>query len=464
LLSGKAYLYFAPGGDGVAELWPIPSAYMTPVKDPKLFIKGYNFQIDKNKPPIFLDARYVCYTRLPHPFDPYDGLSPIAASILAIQNDRNMVARNMAFFGEENAIPTAVISVKPDMQSAAFQRFRDELFAFFGGGQQRVMVARGGDVDVKLLAFNPEQMQFKDLRLQNRDEIDRVFGIPAGYWSESATLANATHAKGVLISNAVWPKLVLLAQNLNSQIMRHWYADDERVSFKDIRITDRQLELAELGVYLQFLTLNELRERVNYKPFPDDDLRGQLLVAEIGNMPTPGSAPETALNEKMAELEASLPPLEEPPPEGGAPPPASPPPPVSEAAPVEDAAALETVKTRTPGLHAGKGSAWMSDDIDAPMMLVDDTDFDKRIAETAEQLVPMANNALAHLDLRRWEVKALKALKDGKPAAVKFVSEHIPATVAADIAGKLAHASTKEEVRHSFAAAPFASRRRQPMT
>jgi hypothetical protein len=76
----------------------------------------------------------------------------------------------------------------------------------------------------------------------------------------------------------------------------------------------------------------------------------------------------------------------------------------------------------------------MSDDFDAPMMLVDDTDFDKRIAETAEQLVPMANNALAHLDLRRWEVKALKALKDGKPAAVKFVSEHIPATVAADIA------------------------------
>ncbi len=53
-------------------------------------------------------------------------------------------------------------------------------------------------------------------------------------------------------------------------------------------------------------------------------------------------------------------------------------------------------------------------------------------------------------DRKRWEKKALKAVRDGKPAAVAFASDHIPTNEQATIIAMLSVATTADEVRSIF--------------
>ena len=53
-------------------------------------------------------------------------------------------------------------------------------------------------------------------------------------------------------------------------------------------------------------------------------------------------------------------------------------------------------------------------------------------------------------EMRAWQRKALKRLKDGKSAAVAFVSSEIPAEKNAEILSSLADCKTAEEVKAVF--------------
>lgn len=53
-------------------------------------------------------------------------------------------------------------------------------------------------------------------------------------------------------------------------------------------------------------------------------------------------------------------------------------------------------------------------------------------------------------DLRRWEIKATRAIKRGKPATVKFASDFIPSDLANRICARLEVAKTIDDVRRSF--------------
>jgi hypothetical protein len=53
-------------------------------------------------------------------------------------------------------------------------------------------------------------------------------------------------------------------------------------------------------------------------------------------------------------------------------------------------------------------------------------------------------------ELARWERKALRALKAGKPAAVEFVSDEIPASLSVQVLSGLQSCRTPEDVRAAF--------------
>jgi hypothetical protein len=54
-------------------------------------------------------------------------------------------------------------------------------------------------------------------------------------------------------------------------------------------------------------------------------------------------------------------------------------------------------------------------------------------------------------ELRRWESKALKAVKSGRGAAVRFASDAIPEEIAEEIRTALTAARTAEAVKAAFA-------------
>ncbi|KPL80228.1 hypothetical protein SE18_24545 [Herpetosiphon geysericola] len=301
-LKGEAYLYFAPdasNGD-LIEIWPLPAWACRPVPHPTNFIEKYALQLRPDAKPIYIDAAYICYSRLPNPFDLRRGLSPLEAASLALQTDDAQKRWNWRFFDKENAMPTNVVSLPQETSNTDFERFRAELFDFYGSGQRRTMVARGGQIDFKALAVSQREMDFITSRSFTRDEIDRAFGFPGGYWTANATEANQRGAKAVVIENAVWPKAVLLAEDLTTQIVRLWYGPTYRASFDDIRPRNIELDIRERQANESTWTVNELREAQGKAPLDDNPL-WDTVPAKVALQSYTVKSAEPAEPEEQAE-------------------------------------------------------------------------------------------------------------------------------------------------------------------
>lgn len=389
LLSGRAALFWVPGQGGLAECWPVPSLMLTPIAHPTEFITGYWFQAQPTDKPLKIDRKYITWSRLVHPFDLRDGLSPLAAIFEAIEADLFMRRWNKSFFGKENAAPTGLISVPKDMLDPDIARVRQEIVEFFGGsGNRRVAVARAGDLEWKPFDRSQKDMEFLQGREFSRNEIDRAFGFPEGYWSAAASRANAESAVARMIENAVWPHLVMLSEDMNAQTMPVWYGKQYRAMFEDIRPRNRALEMQEMGVAQATLTIDEIRKKY-WKLESIGDDRGKLLVAEVGK----GAPPEPPGGAEMPPAE--LP--EAPEPDDGMPP------------------------------ESGEQP----------------TD--------ADQLAPVPDALdVKARDLERWQIKALKALKAGKAPNVRFTPEALTTEDAAAIRAALMGARTPQEVRACF--------------
>lgn len=401
LLFGKSFLYWVSGPDGeIAEVWPVPATMLHPIPDEKTFIGGYWFKARPDARPIKIDAKFITYSRIVHPFDVRDGLSPLAAAFVDVEAEIAMAKWNRSFFAKENATPEGMITVAKDMLDPDIARVRQEIADFFGGGTRRVAVARAGDMDWKPFGRTQKDMEFLSGRTYSGEAIMRVFGIPAGYFAKDATRANSEGAKATMIENAVWPHLVALAEDLNAQTLPHHWGDDLRVMFDDIRPRNRVLELDEFKTYMAVKTVNELRASIDLPELEEDDKRGPLFVKEIEM----GAAAPDAEAEEAVDPE-SLPPAELP----------------------ED----------------------------------DAGDVPPEIAEPAA--AAPADAPTKALDLRRWQTKALKALKDGRRPAVRFVSDAIPPEEARAITDALTGAQTPADVRAAFGEAlrggPFALKR-----
>jgi HK97 family phage portal protein len=386
-LLGEAYLYFAPDATNptaISEIWPVPSLFMTPEGDGATFIKRYKYQIKPDQAPLYIDPQFICYSRLPNPFDIRRGMSPLVAAYVAVETDKAMAYWSRDFFGKDNAVPTSIVSLPKDVTKPQYDIVKQELFEFFGSGQRRTAVIRAGDMDVKTISSLQKDMEFIGGRSFLRDEIDRIYGIPSGYWSGDANRANANHAKGVLIDNAVWPLLVMLSEDLNTQTIPLWYGD-VTADFDDIRPRDHAMDLQELESHKTHWTIEELRQHDKKQPL--NDWRDGLLLVQL----PAGATTDPALT----------------------PPPMAPPPP-------QAPAALPAPDQTSPALDAAA-------------------------TPPAEQVPPALIGKAADLD--KWERKALKALKQGKSAAVRFESEHFDGQA---ITALLAEAADEEAVKAIF--------------
>ena len=493
LLSGEAYLYFLPAGGSVQEIWPIPSFMMTPVPDGKSFIKAFAFRSSPAAEPILIEARFLCYSRLPNPFDIRRGLSPLVAAMVDIEGDNAMAKWNANFFSKENAAPTGIMSVPKDTLDTDVARIRQEVQDYFGGSNRRVAVARAGDLAWTAIDRSQKDMEFLLGRQFTAKLIDTIFNIPEGYWAKDATRANSEGAKATMIENAVWPKMEMLREDLNAQIVPVWFGDGLRASFHDIRPRNRALELQEFGAYQTVLTLDELRALIDKDSI--GDVRGKMLVAEIGKgTPLPITPAAQEIEEYLAAQEAALGGGEEALVEEKAPPAEIPPilgyhieqGVVSRnearerlSLPPEDESQSAKLRQLQSVLAVAKAATEVGIDLKAALTLVglDVPDAEPPAAPPAfgekqppseeemveeeampmeeEETLPVKQVSIATtngttVDLTRWERKAIKGLRRFKKAAVPFESTAIPLPEQERIMKALKGATTVDAVKAVF--------------
>jgi len=291
-LDGNCYTFCAPDENGnLAELWPLPSHQVRVMPgDNERFIDYYEFMPEGM---IYrIPAEYVAHVRYPNPFDIFRGLAPLVAAILPADADTAMAYWNGKFFGEDNVMPSALVSLgsgdsSSPIDPADLDALKEELASEYGSANRKTLITNAQNMAVELLGWNAKDMDFMSGRKFSKEEIYEIFGIPLGVTSVSATEASATVADNVFKEKTLWPTMVLFSEEWTNSILRRWYSDEIEARFKDIRPIMNQMAIQESAATMMDLTIDERRARYwGLGPLPDG--KGKRVPNEF-------AAPESQL-------------------------------------------------------------------------------------------------------------------------------------------------------------------------
>jgi HK97 family phage portal protein len=293
-----------------SEIWFIPPDRITPVPDKNLYLKGYSYDPGGGQLIALLPDEIVHFRRY-NPNNRFVGLSAIESLAVVAIGDMKMQDWNTRLFGQNNARLPGVLSFADMIPDAEWKRMLEE--AEDKAAKRQIMMLRGvgtGAVTYQNIAANPKDMEFLAGRTMNKEEIWSVLapGL-VSMLDKNATEANSKTGERTFREHTVYPLIVEIAEKINTELLPYW-GDNLKGEFEDIRITDRQLELAEIETYSKTHTIDEIRQE-HYGDKPIGDERGKLLIVEIskpafGEQPAPeggkpGELPEPKPEEKPAE-------------------------------------------------------------------------------------------------------------------------------------------------------------------
>lgn len=274
-LTGNAYIFVstpAPGQGKPEELWPLPANKVRPIPTSMRTSRltgqpciDYAYKADdKNDKWQILPGENVIHIRFPNPFDYWQGLSPLTALMDPLKLDRYQSRYLQGFFGRDNAIPTAIISVAAETNEYDFEGIKEQIRSQFGEGRRSAII-RAGDMDVKTITQTLQQMELVNARKFNREEINHVLGIPEGLISGSASGDSRLSTEITFVRNTVQPFLDMLAADFSNSIAAY-YGQNVVVSAPNIIPQDRALRVQEYTTYSQDRSINENRLELNLPP------------------------------------------------------------------------------------------------------------------------------------------------------------------------------------------------------
>lgn len=288
-LTGNAYWWLnRPGRKGApTEIWVLPPHKVKPVPDGRMYLRGYTYEPDGGQP-MPLELGDVVHFRRFHPLNSFVGLSPIEALATVATGDMAMQRWNTKFFDKDNAKPGGILAFRDPIDDDTWARMKQDIKDEYGGTKRALMLLRdaGNGVNYIQAAMSQADVQFLDGRRFTQEEVYAIYapGL-ASMLAVNATEANSISGKRTFVEYGVWPHLVRVAEKITNDVLP-LYGDGLIGEFDDIRPTDRQLELAEIGAYGQTHTVDEVRAKFyGDKPLGDD--RGNLLVTEVGKGLTP---------------------------------------------------------------------------------------------------------------------------------------------------------------------------------
>uniref|UniRef100_A0A6M3JC47 Putative portal protein n=1 Tax=viral metagenome TaxID=1070528 RepID=A0A6M3JC47_9ZZZZ len=286
-LTGNSYWHLNRASANVPpqELYVIPTPNIVPVSEGQLIVDHYDYD-PGGAVKIPLKPYEVMHCKQFHPRSPFIGMSPIEPLATVASGDMQQQKWNSNFFGKNNAKPSGILSFSNRFNDEAWEEMKEQIRSEYGGTNRSLMLLHGvGDKSVAWTqtSINHKDMDFLASRKFTKEEIFAVYapGL-AAILDPNATEANANAGERTF-RNHCWSVMEALSQSITNKILPA-YGPDLVAQFEDIRITDRQLELAEIAEYSRTHTVNEVRRKYYEDEGLEDD-RGKLFVAEIG----PGS-------------------------------------------------------------------------------------------------------------------------------------------------------------------------------
>lgn len=288
---GNAFIYMVPEFEGkgpIVELWPLPTLSVRPLvetqrisnKTKKPIIDYvYNAQGEE----IILPGENMIHFRTANALDYWVGMSQLTALQMPIRTDYSQAYWLDSFFGQDNAIPAAMISVPADLDEADFETVRRDIQEQFSGGR-RTGITRAGQISVEVIQHAISEMRVLEGRAFNQGEIDRIYHIPEGIFS-AASGDSQLAAEISLGRNAVQPMVNIFVEEVRAKFVP-WYNESDPDIYmvpENVVPNDQRLDMEEYRVYGPDRTINENREIQDEPPLklPKEFESLQVLLDDI---------------------------------------------------------------------------------------------------------------------------------------------------------------------------------------
>lgn len=213
----------------VIALWWVPERMMEPrwpENDNRVFISHYDYTIDGRT--YWVDPADVIHFR--HGIDPRNtrkGLSPLAALFREIFTDdeaANFTASLLRNLGVPGVVISPANTTGPQTAKQDPEVVKQKFMEKFGGDKRGEPLVLTGPTDVKVLSFNPQEMELRSLRRIPEERVSAVLGVPAGVAGLGAgldrnTFTNYGEANVAAYTQGAIPTQKLLAADLDFQLL-----------------------------------------------------------------------------------------------------------------------------------------------------------------------------------------------------------------------------------------------------
>ncbi len=257
-----------------AEIWVLNPNKMNVVPDKKMYIKGYVYKNGNDEIP--LSIADIVHIKLPNPKNPFRGQSPLASVSADIEAEKFSSKYNRTFF-QNSAEPSGVIQFEGTLTDAQYERLRYQWNKQYQGtsNAHKVAILEGG-ASWQGNMITQRDMQFRELRVMNRDTIMGVYGMPKHILgiAEDVNRANAEASEYTFARWVLKPRLERLKAKLNEQFIP-MFNDTTLILDYDTPIPDdvtRNLAVADQGFKAGYITRNEARLKVGLEPTEDGDV------------------------------------------------------------------------------------------------------------------------------------------------------------------------------------------------
>lgn len=216
----------------------------------------------------------IIQIKLPDPNNFFWGKSTVSALRFQIDADYYQSVYNKNFYKNDASLGM-VLSAPTKMDDKNYNRLRDQFrdkYAGYGNAGKHLVLDNG--MTATRLDSTPREAQYKDSRLDLRDEIFGVFKTNKSIlgYTDDVNRSNAESARASFIQNCIRPFGENISDALDTFVKVNY---DERLLFKfdyDVQqdATEQRADLEFMAKY-GILTKNEIREIKGYSPVADGD-------------------------------------------------------------------------------------------------------------------------------------------------------------------------------------------------
>jgi HK97 family phage portal protein len=276
-LAGSAYMLKLPEfSDEVQELHLLrPDWISGRLMDSETgLIRAYKYRTPNGREFVF-DAENIIVSHYPNPTDPFNGISLIKASALAIDTGNQLMIYHNKVLKNGGKVEGVLNYQATEMTQEQIDEIREMFKAQYADANNagKPLVTFGG-AKYENLGLSPTELSYIESLKFTRDDILMIFGTPKEIIAlgETGSLGGTGYegAKRVFLSETIKPLLDNLIEKLNYFLV----PDEWDLQYVDPTPEDIEVKLKQIasgGTY-NYLKINEMRQLAGFEPIDDGDV------------------------------------------------------------------------------------------------------------------------------------------------------------------------------------------------